>query len=53
MFATDGIDQRFADDLGRDLRRVDEIANAVLSQFAKLTDDALVLVARARGGAGW
>ncbi|HKS05062.1 MAG TPA: SpoIIE family protein phosphatase [Gemmatimonadaceae bacterium] len=46
VFATDGIDQRFADDFPRDARSADEIANGVLAQFAKTTDDALVLVAR-------
>lgn len=49
VLATDGIDQRFADDLTRDLRRVEEIANGLLARFAKLNDDALVLVARAGG----
>jgi negative regulator of sigma-B (phosphoserine phosphatase) len=47
VFATDGIDQRFADEFPRDARPAGEIANGVLSEFAKPTDDALVLVARA------
>ena len=46
VFATDGIDQSFGDDLRRDPRRVDEIANELLEQFGKKTDDSLVVVAR-------
>ena len=46
LFATDGIDQGFGDQFPRDTRSANEIANTVLSQFAKATDDALVLVAR-------
>jgi serine phosphatase RsbU (regulator of sigma subunit) len=46
VFATDGVDQSFGDDLKRDPRRVDEIAHGLLDQFGKKTDDALVVVAR-------
>lgn len=46
VLATDGVDQRFGDELGRDARPSGEIANGLLEQFAKATDDALVLVAR-------
>jgi hypothetical protein len=49
IFATDGVEQSFADDLRRDSRSVDDIAATLLKQFAKLTDDALVFVARVRG----
>jgi hypothetical protein len=50
IFATDGIDSRFADDLRRDARPPQETADYILSHFAKSTDDALVLAARALGG---
>ena len=46
VFATDGIDQSFGDELRRDPRRVDEIANGLLEHFGKKTDDSLVVVAR-------
>jgi serine phosphatase RsbU (regulator of sigma subunit) len=46
VFATDGVDQSFGDDLRRDPRRVDEIANELLERFGKKTDDSLVVVAR-------
>lgn len=46
VLATDGLDLSFGDKLGRDARRVDEIANGLLEQFGKRTDDALVAVAR-------
>jgi serine phosphatase RsbU (regulator of sigma subunit) len=46
VFATDGVDQSFGDELRRDPRRVDEIAGELLEQFGKKTDDSLVVVAR-------
>ena len=46
VFATDGIDLRFGDNLRRDPRPVDEIASGLLEQFGKRTDDSLVVVAR-------
>lgn len=48
VFATDGIDQRFADDLIRDLRNPQDLANGLLTRYARINDDALILVARLR-----
>ena len=48
VFATDGIDPAFADSVPL-LGDVDEIANGILREHARATDDALVVVARYRG----
>ncbi len=45
VFATDGVATGFADDL-RPVGTAQQLADAILAQFSKGTDDALVLVAR-------
>lgn len=49
IFATDGVDQSFGDAFAKDSRPASEIADTILAQFGKKTDDALVLVARMVG----
>jgi serine phosphatase RsbU (regulator of sigma subunit) len=48
VFATDGVDPAFADSVP-ETGDADEIANRILREHAKETDDALVVVARYRG----
>jgi hypothetical protein len=50
VFATDGIDSSFADSL-RTAGTTDEIAASILREYAKDSDDALVVVARYLGTA--
>jgi len=50
IFATDGVDSRFAETFKRDRRALQDIANHLLADFAKQSDDALVLIARPIGG---
>ena len=49
LFATDGVQEAFADNLNPDPRTAQEIADDCLRRYAKDSDDALVLCARLRG----
>ena len=51
IFATDGIREGFADGLSSEASP-QQLADQILARHGKGTDDALVLVARYRGGAG-
>jgi phosphoserine phosphatase RsbX len=51
IFATDGVETPFADDLPGDASP-QELAERILARHGKGTDDALVLVARYAGGPG-
>jgi len=51
IFTTDGIREGFADRLSREAAP-QQLADQILARHGKGTDDALVLVARYRGGAG-
>ncbi|HMH83340.1 MAG TPA: hypothetical protein VK531_10750, partial [Gemmatimonadales bacterium] len=51
IFATDGIKEGFAEQLPADATPQQQ-ADHILTRHGKGTDDALVLVARYRGGAG-
>ncbi|HKW41465.1 MAG TPA: SpoIIE family protein phosphatase [Gemmatimonadales bacterium] len=49
IFATDGIKEGFAEGLSPDMTP-QQLADHILTRYGKGTDDALVLVARSRGG---
>ena len=49
IFATDGIKEGFAEELRADVTP-QQLADQILARYGKSTDDALVLVARYRGG---
>jgi serine/threonine protein phosphatase PrpC len=51
IFATDGIKEGFAEELSADVTP-QQLADQILARYGKSTDDALVLVARYRGGTG-